>query len=41
MTEHDCEDFRVTNCDGTTHTHFCSVCGEYLGETQCNDAGTW
>jgi hypothetical protein len=41
MTKHNCEENRVTNCDGNVHTHFCSVCNEYLGETECPEKGMW
>ena len=41
MSDHDCNESRVTNCDGETHTHFCGVCGVFLGESECTEKGTW
>ena len=33
---HDCEDYRVANCDGEFHTNFCSKCNKDLGTTNCD-----
>lgn len=41
MTDHDCYENMVTNCDGDVHMHFCSVCGNFLGETECPEKGTF
>ena len=41
MSEHDCNENTVTNCDGETHTHFCLVCNKFLGESECTEKGTW
>ncbi len=40
VTKHNCEDNKVTNCDGEFHHHFCAVCGKDFGTTDCDDAGT-
>jgi hypothetical protein len=37
---HDCNENRITNCDGEVHTHLCSICGTYLGETECPERGS-
>ena len=41
MENHNCDNNKVTNCDGETHTHFCALCGKFLGETDCPEKGTW
>jgi hypothetical protein len=39
--KHNCDENNVTKCDGDIHIHSCSVCGKYLGETNCPDRGMW
>ena len=35
--DHNCEDNKVTNCDGEFHYSFCSVCNKDMGVTNCED----
>jgi len=33
--KHNCNNHKVTNCDGTFHHSFCSKCNKGLGITNC------